>query len=71
MRTLTKRQKTLLDKWVSEYAPATADELKPEHWHLLKALNNTEILYQEVDRYLWDSSWSVDSIAKKLNNREE
>lgn len=58
MRTLTKRQKTLLDKWYTEYQPDSADSLTPEHWHLLKALNNTEILYQEVDRYLNDKVWT-------------
>ena len=60
MRQLTKRQKTLLHKWYTEYQPTETDSLQPEHYHLLKQLNNTEILHQEIDRYLWDKKWAID-----------
>lgn len=58
MRQLTKRQKSYLDKWFVEYQPTDTDSLEVAHWQLLKQLNNTEILHQEVDRYLWDLKYS-------------
>lgn len=53
MRQLTVSQKKLLNieakKGVSD-----VEELSSEVWEKLQEINDTEILYQEVDRYLND-----------------
>lgn len=64
MRTLTSRQKKLLDKCYEEYKPAWTVDLRPEHWDKLEKMNDTEILWQETDRYLQDK-WAKDASQKK------
>lgn len=57
MRQLTKAQKALLDqqpKDITDY-----ESLPPGVWEQLKAMNDTEILWQEVNRYLWDRYWEA------------
>lgn len=68
MRELTKSQKKLLDNWFKEKEPTekekmffgkqnpitNADALTTEQWDSLTKINDTEILYQEVNRYLMD-----------------
>lgn len=54
MRQLTSRQKKLLDKQplsITSYV-----DLPSEVWDELERINNTEILWQEVNRYLMDRS---------------
>lgn len=38
----------------------TADDLHDDIWAQLQRINDTEILYQEVDRYLQDKSLTKD-----------
>ena len=63
MRQLTKKQKNLLDKWLQENSPlpglavcdAVQDYLPNELWQELERINDTEILYQNVNRYINDN----------------
>ena len=60
MRALTKRQKDFLDKWLEEHKEEMRgnivdDVMSMKDWKTLKKMNDTEILYQNVERYLWDS----------------
>lgn len=56
MRQLTTKQKTLIDEayTASGNKISSADELSQKLWEELERLNDTEILYQEVNRYLGD-----------------
>ena len=56
MRQLTAKQKKLLTKWYKEYQPVFVDDLNFEHWEMLEKINDTEILWQEVNRFLSDMS---------------
>ena len=63
MRNLTKKQKNLLDKWLKENSPlpglavcdAVQDYLPNDLWEELQRINDTEILYQNVNRYINDN----------------
>lgn len=59
MRRLTAKQRKLLDKFSEEKrtqgsAVWSVDDLTAEQWEQVEALNDTEILWQEVNRYLND-----------------
>lgn len=59
MRRLTAKQKKLLDKFSEERATKnnalwSVEDLTDEEWEQVEAINDTEILYQEVNRYLSD-----------------
>jgi hypothetical protein len=59
MRQLTKQQKKYLDQLIPIYAKeghelVTYEDLYNIHWKELEHMNDTEILWQEVNRYLWD-----------------
>lgn len=59
MRQLTARQKKLIDKWFIEYPTQgkelhVVDDLTTDEWEQLVKINDTEILWQEVNRYIWD-----------------
>lgn len=62
MRQLTAQQKRLIDFVVSErkriYGLETSDfeDLDNEYQDKLEQLNDTEILVQEVNRYLWEKN---------------
>lgn len=56
MRQLTAKQKKLLDKEFIEYAPNSVDELNEGVFERLEEINDTEILWQEVNRYLSDKT---------------
>lgn len=58
MRQLTSKQKKLLDQWFIDYKPYSVDDLENAHWEQLQQINDTEILWQEVNRYLSDKSFS-------------
>jgi len=64
MRQLTKQQKKLIDFVVSErkriYGLETSDfeDLDNKYQDKLEQLNDTEILVQEVNRYLWDKTFN-------------
>jgi len=59
MRKLTISQKKILNQQVVN-GITNWDELSIEVIEKLEAINNTEILYQEVNRYLWDAYWTID-----------
>ena len=52
MRKLTKKQKIILDQFKDI---SGIDKLPHDIWDEIQEINNTEILYQEVDTYLWDN----------------
>ena len=60
MRTLTSRQKKLLNQWNESYEAINgdkmtgADDLSDVGYQMLVDLNDSEILWQEVNRYLSD-----------------
>ena len=68
MRQLTAKQKKLLRKWYKEAEPTEeakmlygdtnpikqVENLTSEQWQELMKINDTEILYQNVNRFLWD-----------------
>lgn len=56
MRQLTASQKKLLNSEMQKNPDIqTVDDLETKVWDKLEELNDTEILYQEVNRYLTDS----------------
>ena len=65
MRQLTKQQKTLLAKTLKQLnkrdvlgeltlAIYTADDLSSDIWQQLEEIHDTEVLYQEVNRFISD-----------------
>tara|TARA_R100000750_G_C2313639_1_gene83502 strand:- start:264 stop:512 length:249 start_codon:yes stop_codon:yes gene_type:complete len=69
MRQLTKKQKNILDKWMKENCPLAGlalcdvveDYLPNDLWEELQRINNTEILWQEVNRYVNDNCMKYDT----------
>jgi len=59
MRQLTSRQKKVLNEIYKSYKPLNWHDLHTEDIEKLEQINNTEILYQEVNRYLHDLQWGV------------
>jgi hypothetical protein len=75
MRNLTVKQKNILDKFIqsqirinrSFYASPflnnclclNIDDLPSKIYHQLEEINNSEVLYQNVDRYLNDNSYGL------------
>lgn len=66
MRTLTSKQKKLLDKTLELFDETkgegrneiqSANDLPSSIWEELERINNTEILFQEVSRYISDWHW--------------
>ena len=55
MRKLTKKQKKILDQFKDI---SGIDKLPYDVWDEIQEINDTEILYQNVDRYLWDNYFS-------------
>ena len=56
MRQLTKKQKEYLT-WRFKEGVRCWGDLSLGQMEVLEEMNNTEILLQEVDRFLWDISW--------------
>jgi hypothetical protein len=56
MRKLTVSQKKILDQQAVN-GIRDWDGLPREVIEEIEAINNTEILWQEVNRYLWDAYW--------------
>ena len=61
MRQLTVKQKKLLDTVYRESKGGitSVEELPIEIWDRLEEINDTEILYQEVNRYLYDKHFDT------------
>ena len=58
MRQLTVSQKKLLDKTLKENSNIqSVDDLPNEVWEQLEEMNDTEILWQEANRYINDKFW--------------
>ena len=56
MRQLTKKQKTVLTKYIEAGGTALFwDDLPIDIRETLEAINNTEILWQEAQRFLGDN----------------
>lgn len=63
MRDLTVKQKKLLNKWCEEHSDiagnmwfdiSDCDEFTPEFLNQLEQINDTEILIQNIERYVQD-----------------
>jgi len=73
MRDLTKKQKKLLNQWgVKFYKESGGNWLTTENMPLawyeqLEKINNTEVLYQNVNSYLWDTREKIQKKIKDLN----
>lgn len=73
MRHLTKNQKQLLDIWCAGHFDIGgfngARDVDIRTWNKLRKLNDTEILYQEANRYIDDTKdeiyWSIDRMFEK------
>ena len=63
-RKLTAKQKSWLRQWYQRDNATCVDDLTGEQYALLEKINDTEILYQEVNRYLGDL-WSKDNAEPK------
>uniref|UniRef100_A0A6H1ZGP4 Uncharacterized protein n=1 Tax=viral metagenome TaxID=1070528 RepID=A0A6H1ZGP4_9ZZZZ len=60
MRQLTAKQKKLINKYMDAHPEARhVDSLDIETWETLEDINDTEILYQEVNRYMGDRFYDV------------
>ena len=59
MRTLTKKQKKLIDKWIESNDIRqqfnSYEQLPPELRDELEVINDTEILWSETQRYISDT----------------
>ena len=54
MRQLTVSQKKIIDLAMATQKIDSADDLMNDTWLQLERINDTEILYQEVNRYIED-----------------
>ena len=54
MRALTKKQKDLLTKWNKENSLNSVGDLTDNQFAILEGINDTEILYQNVNRFIMD-----------------
>jgi len=56
MRELTKKQKVLLTKWVKESDKEiySIDDLETSQWEELVEVNDTEVLWQNANRFIRD-----------------
>ena len=52
MRNLTAKQKKLLKEWYKNTDLVCVDDLTDEQWNILEKINDTEILYQNVNAFL-------------------
>ena len=58
MRQLTNTQKRVLDKFMDQNTGVSCwDDLPQEIINELERINDTEILWQEVNRYMSDKRW--------------
>ena len=66
MRNLTHKQKKLLTKWYNEHKHlyglgvfdcCTCDEFSGDFLEELREINDTEVLTQNIDRFINDLSW--------------
>jgi hypothetical protein len=72
MRDLTKKQEKLLKVYALKYYREnhewlTADNMPIDWYEELKAINDTEILYQNIDRFLDDER---ENVQNSLTDKE-
>ena len=62
MRQLTAKQKKVLKVYAQKAnsIPFSVEDLPDEIWDALQKINDTEILYQEVNRFLNDIYWDIE-----------
>ena len=66
MRELTKKQKDIL-KILFKKGISNAEQIPLIYWEELKKINDTEILYQNVNRFLGDLDlWEVTQTSPKF-----
>jgi hypothetical protein len=58
MRELTAKQKKLLSQWQDERGVSSVDELTLEEMEQLEAINDTEVLWQNSNRFLSDRAFN-------------
>ena len=71
MRKLNKQQKDLLDQWLRDnsHLPGLAvcdvvdSHLDPDLWDRLQKINDFEVLYQHVNRYVNDNAMKYNKYA--------
>jgi len=61
MRTLNKKQKKIIDEWFNKNwtgagSICSTDDMPFMLLNKLEDINDTEILYQEIDRYITDKA---------------
>jgi len=67
VRDLTKKQKRLIGKWMTENQEIwKAEDLTDAQWQTLEDINNTEVLYQNVNCFIRDSR--MDGLYEKKRN---
>jgi hypothetical protein len=59
MRELTKKQKNYLDKWFIKHKQDLSifnvmDVMSPDEFATLQRMNDTEVLYQNIENYITD-----------------
>lgn len=64
MRALTAKQKKLLDKYIVEYKEKnkplyTVEDLDINEWSMIEVLNDTEVLWQNANRYISDKQMEM------------
>ena len=52
MRNLTIKQRNLLRRWFEETHAECVNDLTESQWETLQSINDTEILYQNVNHFL-------------------
>ena len=69
MRQLTARQKKYIDSLMKNNDKLSCvDNLSIEEWDKLVEMNDTEILYQEVNKYMYDK-WDKNEMEKDPWNK--
>ena len=71
MRTLNKKQKSMLDNWLKQNSnlPGLAvcdtvqDHLDPDFWRKLCELNDFETIYQRTNNYINDNAMKYNKAA--------
>ena len=64
MRTLNKKQKNFIDKWIKDNwngagSIFTVDQMSLKELNQLQAMNNHETLWQNADRYIGDKTLEI------------
>jgi hypothetical protein len=59
MRQLTKKQKRMLTEYLTKHPCVKAiEDIDPEVFEKIDAINPCEIYYQNVNNFIWDYLWA-------------